>query len=113
MSNADIFNLSPDFNITFQQYTDVCASFVDFIQMASINQICVPAFLAHGNGPNNNTPENYLSQMNTKLNRKSFFGLDTKYIFISLPIIDKAKMMDAIMKKVVEKNNEYRNLTQI
>lgn len=113
LSNADIFNLSPDFNITFQQYTDVCASFVDFIQMASINQICVPAFLAHGNGPNNNTPENYLSQMNTKLNRKSFFGLDTKYIFISLPIIDKAKMMDAIMKKVVEKNNEYRNLTQI
>ncbi len=47
--------------------------------------------------------------MNTSLNRKQFFGLDTEYIFISLPIIDKAKMMDIIMQKVVKKNNDYRN----
>ena len=47
--------------------------------------------------------------MNTKITRNSFFGLDTKYLFISLPIIDKAKMMDVIMRKVVKKSNEYRS----
>ena len=60
-------------------------------------------------GDSATTPESFLYKMNTSLNRKQFFGLDTEYIFISLPIIDKAKMMDIIMQKVVKKNNDYRN----
>lgn len=108
LANDDVFNLSQAFRTAFQMYTEVCISFQDFIKAASINKIYVPAFLAHGNSVDSNTPEHFLHKMNTKLNRNQFFGLDTEYIFISLPIIDKPKMMNIIMQKVVKKNNDYR-----
>ena len=47
--------------------------------------------------------------MNSKLHQSQFFNLDTEYVFISLPIIDKAEMMNVVMQKVVKKNNDYRN----
>ena len=109
LSNSDVFRLSQEFQTAFERYTEVCISFEDFIKAASISQICVPAFIAHGNGVNKNTPSDFLHKMNTKITRNSFFGLDTKYLFISLPIIDKTKMMDVIMRKVVKKSNEYRS----
>lgn len=102
------FNLSQEFRSAFQQYIDVCFTFQDFIKKASINKICIPAFLAHGNSENATMPKQFLDKMNSKIQRKQFFGLDTKYLFISLPIIDKSKMMEIIMKKVVEKSNEYQ-----
>lgn len=107
--NDDAFRLSQEFQDAFRQYTEVCISFESFIKAASITQICVPAFLAHGNGSGNNTPADFLDKMNRRLAKKSFFGLDTKYLFISLPIIDKAEIMDITMKKVVKKSNEYRS----
>lgn len=109
LSNSDVFKLSPEFQSAFEKYTAVCISFEDFVKAASITQICVPAFMAHGNGETENTPADFLQKMNTKIKRNSFFGLDTKYLFISLPIIDKAKMMEIIMRKVVIKKNEYRS----
>ena len=109
LSNSDVFRLSQEFQSAFERYTEVCISFEDFVKSASISQIYVPAFIAHGNGANKNTPEDFLQKMNTKITRNSFFRLDTKYLFISLPIIDKAKMMDVIMRKVVKKSNEYRS----
>lgn len=109
LSNSDVFRLSQEFQSAFERYTEVCISFDDFVKVASISQICVPAFIAHGNGANKNTPADFLHKMNTKLTRDSFFGLDTKYLFISIPIIDKVKMMDVIMRKVVKKSNEYRS----
>lgn len=107
LSNSDVFRLSQGFQSAFERYTEVCISFEDFVKAAEISQICVPAFIAHGNGETGNTPADFLQKMNTKIKRNSFFGLDTKYLFISLPIIDKAKMMDVIMRKVVRKSNEY------
>lgn len=110
LSNSDAFRLSEEFQSAFERYTEVCISFEGFMKAASVSQIYVPAFIAHGNGANNNTPADFLHKMNTKIIRDSFFGLDTKYLFISLPIIDKAKMMNIIMKKVVKKSNEYRSM---
>lgn len=107
LSNTDVFNLSQEFRTAFQKYTDVCISFDDFIEAASIKRICVPAFLAHGNSASKNTAEDFLNKMNRNLNRHKFFELDTEYIFISLPIINKTEMMDIIMKKVVKKSNDY------
>lgn len=109
LSNNGVFRLSQEFTSAFEQYTEVCISFEDFVKAAEISQICVPAFIVHGNGASKNTPADFLDKMNRKLKRNTFFGLETKYLFISLPIIDKAKMMDVIMRKVVKKSNEYRS----
>ena len=84
-------------------------SFKDFIKEANITKICVPAFIAHGKKSDGETIENYLKLLNLKITRNRYFGLDTEYLFISLPIIDKSKMMDTIMKKVVEKNGKYKS----
>lgn len=99
LSNNDVFRLSPEFTSAFEQYTEVCISFEDFVKAAEISQICVPAFIAHGNGASKNTPADFLDKMNRKLKRNTFFGLETKYLFISLPIIDKEKMTDVIRYK--------------
>ncbi len=108
LSNDEAFNLSKEFQEAFREYTEACISFEEFVRVASIERIVVPAFLAHGNSADD-TVEMFLEKMNKKLDRDGFFGLETKYIFISLPIIDKTKMMDIIMKKVVKKSNDYRN----
>ena len=109
LSNDEAFNLSQEFKDAFQQHTEVCISFQDFIKAASISKICVPAFLAHGNSKGAHTPNEFLHKMNSKLHQNQFFNLDTEYVFISLPIIDKAEMMNVIMQKVVKKNNDYRD----
>ena len=108
LSNDDAFKLSDEFIEAFKEHTDICMTFEEFIAAADINRICVPTFIAHGNSKTNNTIEYYLEQMNTKITKRKYFDLDTDYLFISLPLIDKAKMMDVIMKKVVKKCNEYK-----
>lgn len=114
LSNDEAFSLSQEFKDVFQQYTEVCISFQEFVKAASIKKICIPAFLAHGNNKGSSTPNEILHKMNKKLHQDQLFNLKTEYIFISLPIIDKAKMMNVIMQKVVKKNNEYRDvLTRI
>ena len=109
LSNDETFNLSEEFLNAFKEHTDICMTFQDFIKSAGIEKICVPAFIAHGNSKSDNTVETYLQKMNTGITHRRYFGLDTEYLFILLPIIDKAKMIDIVMKKVVDKCNGYRN----
>lgn len=109
LSNDESFNLSPEFLAAFKEHTDVCITFEEFIKAAHIEKICVPTFIAHGNSTTNNTIEEYLRKMNTQIIRRNYFGLETVYLFISLPIIDKEQMMDVIMRKVVKKCNDYRS----
>lgn len=109
LANEEVFNLSQEFKDAFGQYTEICISFQDFIKAASVNKICVPAFLAHGNSDSIDAPEQFLQNMNEKLRRSQFFGIETDYIFISLPIIDKAEMMNVLMRKIVKKSGEYQN----
>lgn len=108
LSNDDVFKLSDEFTDAFKEHTDICMSFEEFIVAAGINKICVPTFIAHGNSKIDNTIDYYLKQMNDKIAKRKYFGLDTDYLFISLPLIDKAKIIDVIMKKVVKKYNEYK-----
>ncbi|WP_418667211.1 Hachiman antiphage defense system protein HamA, partial [Allofournierella sp.] len=108
LSNNESFNLSAEFLDVFKAHTDICITFEDFIKAAHINKICVPTFIAHGNSGRNDTVDNYLARMKLGIAKKNYFGLNTEYLFISLPIIDKAKMMDVIMRKVVKKCDAYR-----
>lgn len=94
LSRDDTYNLSPEFITAFKQHTDICISFEEFIKAAHIDKICVPAFIAHGNDEQDNTVEYFLNRMNTGIKRNNYFGLIPEYLFISLPIIDKTKMMD-------------------
>lgn len=109
LSNDEAFHLSAEFIEIFKEHTDVCISFSEFIKAANIDNICIPIFLAHGNDKYSNKIEDFLHQMNQRIKKRDFFGLNTSYLLISLPIIDKTKMMNVLMRKVVKKHNEYES----
>lgn len=103
----DVFPLSKEFIDLFGEKRELCISFNKLIEVAEINSIGVPIFIAHGNSEGDNTPEEFINQMISKINKKTFLGLDTKYIFISLPIVDKKRFVEVAIKKAVKKQHEY------
>ncbi|MCR5609395.1 MAG: DUF1837 domain-containing protein [Lachnospiraceae bacterium] len=110
LTNDDAFNISPEFKRLFGDTRQMAISFKKFIEMTSIKQIGVPIFIAHGNDVCEGiTPEKYIHKMINKISKENFFGVNVKYIFISLPVIDKNKFIEKSIIKVVEKQNEYRS----
>lgn len=107
LSNDVAFNLSPEFNAIYGEEKQFCISFEELIKRAKIQFIGVPIFIAHGNGTSGNLPENYIDKLMNKVKRKQFFGINTKYILISLPVIDKTQFIEKAIVKVVKKQNEY------
>ena len=109
LSDVDAFNISSEFDKYFGDARKIAISFRKFIDIAAIRHIGVPIFIAHGNNEGEGvTPEKYISKMIDRISKKSFFGIDVKYIFISLPVIDKNQFIERTIKKAVEKQNEYR-----
>lgn len=107
LSSDDAFDLSEEFIDVFGEARQVCISFEKLIEIANITEIGVPIFIAHGKTDETDNPEDYIQDMRRKINNQSFFGLSTKYIFISLPVISKNKFIEMAMKKVVKKYHEY------
>lgn len=103
----DVFPLSKEFIDLFDEHRQICISFNKLIEVANITSIGVPIFIAHGNGEENNIPEDFINQMRSKIHKQDFLGLNTKYIFISLPVIDKNRFVEIAIKKVVKKQHEY------
>lgn len=108
LSNNEIYNLSPEFKEVFQEHTEICITFQEFIKQTNIKRICVPIFIAHGKSKNSDTIAEYLEKMINKINSLSYFDIETFYIFISLPIINKDKAIEEIMREVVKKSNEFK-----
>lgn len=104
----DNFKLSDEYLNIFEKYTQVIISFEELINVASLTKIGIPIFIAHGNTGENDYPEYYIKTMREKIKKYSLFGLNTKYIFISLPVINKRKFVNIAMKKIMEKQNEYK-----
>lgn len=107
LSSEDAFALSSDFIDLFGDELQKCITFDKFIEVSKITDIGVPIFIAHGKKDVNDKPEEYLEKLKNKINRRYFFGLNTNYILISLPVIDKAKFVEKAIKKVVEKQHEF------
>lgn len=107
MSSDDAFELSDEFINIFGEARQLCISFEKLIEIAHIKEIGVPIFITHGNTGEKDTPRDYIQNMRTKINNPTFFGLSTKYILISLPVISKNKFVEMAVKKVVKKYHEY------
>lgn len=109
LSNDEgIYNLSREFVDVFQQHSEICITFKEFVKQADIQRIFVPIFIAHGKSKDDDKISEYLEKMIGKIKTSSFFGIETCYIFISLPIINKDKAIDEIMIEVVKKSNEFK-----
>lgn len=93
------------FNTVFGDIAEVSIGIEQFINKANIKHIGVPIFIAHG------TEVQAIDILNKlgKQKRPQFFGLETKYYVISLPIVNKSKLIAVFTKKIKEKEDYYIN----
>ena len=79
----DAYPLSVEFIEIFGEYKKICISLKKLIEIAKIDTIGVPIFIAHGNCEKASTPDEFIEQMLTKIQKKTFWGY-TQNIFLYL-----------------------------
>ncbi len=80
-----------------------CIDFEEFVKEAHINKIGIPIFIAHGTQLE---PGEILDKMKD-IPKNQFFGVDTIYYCISLPTVDKYKMVAAFTGFIRESEIAY------
>lgn len=103
----DNLKLNTTFLDEYQNTIEVCTTFEEFIKKSNINTIMIPIFIAHG-GSNKEKIEEILNHLE-KIKRNNMLGINTKYLIISLPVIDKEKFIEIAIRMAVSKSNEYKN----
>lgn len=102
----DIYELDSKFSGKFQSSIDCCCSFDEFIETGEIKSIVIPIFIAHGGQPEDDVKKILNAFDDVKV--KVINSLETKYLFISLPVIDKEKFLEYAIRMAVKKQNEYK-----
>lgn len=93
----------------FPGQTEICLTFDEFIKNAQIKSIGIPIFIAHGTEVDS---IGILEKLAASIKRKNFFGLNTSYYVISLPIIGKRTFFNYITSVIREKMEDI-NVTRI
>lgn len=96
------FTRSDSFIELFNDSLKRCLNFSDLIKATSITTIGIPVFIAHGG---HYTVENVFKKLKT-IPQKKLFDLDTKYFFISLPVINKSKFRESFISVIRDKIKE-------
>lgn len=91
------------FTQKFGSVVELCLSIEDFIREAKIKHIGIPIFIAHGNEIE---PEIIFAKLE-KIKMQNLFNINTKYFFITLPILDKEIFSKEFTKYIKEKEDEY------
>lgn len=89
----------PEFERLFGGAVNESCTFEEFSRRSGLTSICVPMFVAHGDEI---AVEPILAKL-AGLPYKQLFGLQTAYWGISLPVISKQKLVDAMMVLIQEK----------
>lgn len=91
------------FNERFGEFADICIDIDEFIKEAKIKSIGIPIFIAHGE-------ECREKEVLTKLyniKKSDLLGISTTYYCISLPVINKQKLVSIITLKIKERMQYY------
>ncbi|MGM9970342.1 MAG: Hachiman antiphage defense system protein HamA [Anaeroplasma sp.] len=89
----------------FNEELSCSLSFSDFIENANIDTISIPLFIAHGTETN---PSDIIENLN-KVRTIKILDLKTKYVYISLPIIEKDEFIKKMSEKISIRMQEYEN----
>ncbi|MDB5056395.1 MAG: hypothetical protein JWM44_4445 [Bacilli bacterium] len=92
------------FKEIFGDVEELCINFVDFIEKAELEIIGIPIFIAHGDETD---ITKILEKLESNLKRLKFFGLETRYYIISLPIINKNSFVSGITKQIRLRMDKY------
>jgi hypothetical protein len=93
-----------ELNSFFPGVQEVCVSFKEFVKKTSTERIGVPIFIAHGGEVEH---EDILKKLKNGIKRHKYFGIETVYYVISLPIINKTKLTESLTRVISEKMAKY------
>lgn len=102
ISNSN-FRRNPKFLQMFQKYINICFTFTEFITELKMETIGIPIFIAHAG----NFDETMVFSELRKIKKRTLFGLNTEYIVISFPILDKEQFRKAF---VAEANSQLEEI---
>lgn len=92
----------------FPGQTELCISFDEFITQTKTKNIGVPIFIAHGEEIDY---EDIFKKLSGGIKRNEYFGLNTIYYCISLPIHNKKDFFGCITNTIRRKLGEYNAST--
>lgn len=87
---------SEKFKNKFNDVVDQCIKMDEFLNKAEIKKVGIPIFVGHGN----EVDVLKIVEMFSNIEEKTFLGLDTKYYFISMPLIDKNEFIANFIRYV-------------
>ena len=93
------------FGLDFGEKIEMSLSMSEFIKKADIKKICIPIFIAHGE----TTDVKEIFDEFSKTKKIGLYGIETKYIFISLPLIDKKEFANFITGELIKRKSFYES----
>lgn len=105
LSNDNLM-LNSSFLNEYKDTIDVCKTLEEFIKESNTTTVVIPIFIAHG-GDYKGRVEKIFNTLK-RIKKCEMLGLTTKYLIISLPIIDKEKFTEIAIRTAVSKSNEYK-----
>lgn len=91
-------------DIELQEGIDRCVTFKQFIGEVEVKQIGIPIFVSHGEDMDENV---IIEKLKDKVLKKNLFGIETVYMVISLPIINKESFFRKIKENIIRKLKYY------
>ena len=95
----------------YRKYADIaelCLTIQDFIKDAEIKNIGVPIFIAHGT----ETSVDDIFKKLEKIPKKNLFDINTIYYLISLPILNKNKLVATFTRMIRERMDYYESVAK-
>ena len=96
------FTRSTKFLQLFEDSLNRCLSFRELIEYIGITSIGIPVFISHAGSYD---VDSIFKKMR-KIPSKTLFDIETKYFFISVPILDKENFRDVFIEVLKEKIKE-------
>lgn len=106
LSNRFLKNNMGIFGDKHNDAIELSLSIEDFIKNANVKRIGIPLFIAHGTDTN---IDEILKQLKS-IKQQKFLGIETQYIVLSLPIVDKSKLISIFTQEIAERRLSYERL---
>lgn len=105
LSNRFLRNNMGIFGDKYADEIELSLSVEEFISTAKVQRIGIPLLIAHGT---ETAIDEIFRQLNN-IQHTPFWGLETLYIAISLPVIDKSKMISMFTQEIAERRSLYEH----
>lgn len=106
LSNRFLKNNMGIFGDKYNDAIELSLSIEEFITNANVKRIGIPIFIAHGT----DTDVDGILKQTKSIKQHTFLGVETQYIILSLPIVDKSKLISAFTQEIAERRALYERL---